>query len=283
MRERVLIVGCGYVGGRLAELLVADGRTVYGLKRDPSTLPAGVEPVRADVSDPGSLAGLPAADVMVYAVAPSGRTESAYRLAYVDGVRNVLAAVGRGDAPGRVILVSSTGVYGHDDGRRVDEETPPEPATLTGEIVLEGERALLEAAPGGVVLRLGGIYGPGRNRTVRRVIRGEAGCPGPDRYGNRIHRDDAAGALRHLLALPDPEPVYLGVDRDPAPLREVYRWVAERAGVPDPCRAGEAVDPDEGRRGGNKRCSSDRLAASGYEWHYPTFREGYATQVDALR
>ncbi len=285
----ILIAGCGYVGGRLAELLVEDGRQVAGLRRDASRVPAGVRGVAADVSDPSTLRGLrdalgQPADALVYAVSPAGRTEAAYRTAYVDGLRNVLDAV---DAPGpeprRVVLVSSTGVYGQEDGSWVDEDTPPEPADPTGRVVLEGERLLGELEGRGVVLRLGGIYGPGRTRTVRGVLRGEAGCPAPDRYGNRIHRDDAAGALRHLLEIPEPAPLYVGVDRDPAPLCKVYRWIAERAGVADPCEGGSAEGDDApGRRGTNKRCSSRRLAESGYRFRYPTFREGYRPIVDEL-
>ena len=278
--ERVLIAGCGYVGGRLAELLRDDGVGVWGLKRRPATLPAGVEPVAGDVTDPSTLGDLPGdVDAVVYAVSPAGRTEDAYHAAYVDGLRNVLEAVA--GAP-RVVLVSSTGVYGQTDGRWVDEETEEEPADATAEAVLDGERVARERGRPGVVLRLGGIYGPGRTRTVDRVLSGDAPCMGPELYGNRIHRDDAAGAARHLLGLAEPQGVYLGVDREPAPLRAVYAWIAERAGVPDPCddADGSAV-VTEGRRGTNKRCSSDRLAASGYDFRYPTFRDGYAELMDA--
>lgn len=301
-RQRVLIAGCGYVGGRLAELLAEEGRTVFGLKRDPSTVPGGVEGVAADVSDPTTLRELPSSlDAVVYAVSPAGRGEADYRTAYVEGPRNVLRAVGwkgavggpgagaaggreAGRVAGRFILVSSTGVYGQRDGRWVDEDTEPEPADATGRILLEGERAVSALEGAGIVLRLGGIYGPGRDRTVRRVLSGEADCPAPDRYGNRIHRDDAAAALRHLLDLDAPAPVYIGVDRDPAPLRDVYRWVADRGRAPDPCRR-ETRETWEasGRRGTNKRCSSERLAGSGFEFAYPSFREGYGPMIEALR
>jgi nucleoside-diphosphate-sugar epimerase len=281
--EGVLIAGCGYVGGRLAELLVGDGVRVWGLKRSPSGLPEGVEPVAADVTDPGTLAGLPRARALVYAVSPSGRSPAEYRQAYVDGLRNVLDALGSRGGVGRVVLVSSTGVYGHTDGRWVDESTPTAPADATGERILEGESLVGSAGTLAVVIRLGGIYGPERTRTVRRVLDGQVGCPAPDRYGNRIHREDAAAAIRHLLALPDPAAVYLGVDRDPAPLREVYRWIAERAGAPDPCRnRGDAGGDAPGRRGTNKRCSGQRLVDSGFGFVYPTFREGYAPIVDSL-
>lgn len=290
----VLIAGCGYAGSRLAELLVEDGRAVAGLKRDTSTLPEGVRGVAADVSDPSTLRGLPAtlgepASALVYAVAPSGRSADAYRTAYVDGLRNVLASAERSQAPPqRVVLVSSTGVYGQDDGRWVDEETPPDPGSATGAVLLEGERIVAGLGRRGVVLRLGGIYGRGRSRTVRAVLDGEAPCPAPERYGNRIHRDDAASALRHLLDLPEPSPLYVGVDRDPAPLRNVYAWIARRAGVPDPCRdEGKTEESPESpraapRRGTNKRCSSQRLVDSGFRFRYPTFREGYGPVVDEL-
>lgn len=300
--ERVLVAGCGYVGGRLAELLAEEGRTVFGLKRNPSTVPAGVAGLAADVSDPGTLRELPPSlDAVVYAVSPAGRDEAAYRTAYVEGPRNVLRAIGwegavRGREAGaaggreagrvahRFILVSSTGVYGQRDGRRVDEDTEPEPADATGRVLLEGEGAAGAVEGTGIVLRLGGIYGPGRDRIARRVLAGEADCPAPDHYGNRIHRDDAAAALRHLLDLDDPAPVYIGVDRDPAPLRDVYRWIADRGRAPDPCRR-ETPETWEasGRRGTNKRCSSDRLAGSGFDFEYPSFREGYGPMIDALR
>lgn len=281
--EGVLIAGCGYVGGRLAELLLADGARVWGLRRHPSGLPSGVEPVAADVTGPETLQGLPPVRALVYAVSPSGRSEAEYRRAYVHGLRNVLDALGSAGGVERVILVSSTGVYGQADGRWVDESTAPEPRDATGERILEGETVARSSGATGVVIRLGGIYGPGRTRTVRRVLDGEAGCPPPDRYGNRIHRDDAAAAIRHLLTLPDPAPVYLGVDREPAPLRDVYRWIAARGGAPDPCRQGhDAGNQTADRRGSNKRCSSRRLVDSGFVFRFPTFRDGYGPIVEAL-
>jgi nucleoside-diphosphate-sugar epimerase len=281
---RVLVVGCGYVGARLAALLVDDGAEVWGAKRDPTGLPPGVRPVAVDVTAPGSLSALPGTvDAVVYAVAPGSRSPEAYRAAYVDGLRNTLAVVGEGAR--RLVLVSSTGVYGHDDGRWVDEETPPEPADPTARLILEGEGVALSGPLLGVVLRLGGIYGPGRTRTVRQVLSGAAPCLPPEVYGNRIHRDDAAAAVRHLLALADPAPVYLGVDLDPAPLRDVYSWIAEQGGVADPCDGHRAVGPGSasGRRGTNKRCSSRRLADSGFTFQYPTYREGYAPLLDEAR
>lgn len=283
---RILVAGCGYVGGRLASLLANDGDRVWGLRRDPSSTPPGVTPLAADVTDASSLRTLPKAlDALVFAISPDSREPSAYEAAFGRGLRTLLDSV-HDSSPelSRILLISSTGVYGQVDGRWVDEETPPQPADETASILLEGE-ALVRAAGHGLALRLGGIYGPGRTGTVTRVIRGESGCPPGNRYGNRIHVDDAAGAARHLLRLSSPADLYVGVDRDPAPVRDVYAWIADRAGVADPCESPRhPVDNAVARRRrrSNKRCRSDRLVASGYQFRYPTYREGYGPIVDSL-
>lgn len=267
---RVLVAGCGYVGTELARRLVADGHEVWGLRRSPGVLPAGVRGLAADVTDPATLAVLPRdVEAVVYAVAPGSRDEAAYRAAYVDGLANVLTAVGD---VGRLVFVSSTAVYGQTDGSEVDEDSPTAPDRPTGRILLEAEGVARSA--GGTVLRLGGIYGPGRTRLVDEVRAGVATFPPEPVHTNRIHRDDAAGAIAHLLQLDAPAPVYLGVDDDPATRREVLTWLAERLGAPPPREA-----PDQRTRGGNKRCRNTRLRASGYELIYPSFRDGYGAML----
>lgn len=280
---RVLVAGCGYVGSALASALAAEGEEVFGLRRSVARLPEGVAPVAADLAEPASLRDLPERlDAVVYAAGPGEPGEAAYRRAFVEGLANLKRALaGRPAPPRRLLFVTSTGVYGQDDGSWVDERSPTEPSRATGHVLLEGE-ALAHAEPiPGTVLRLAGIYGPGRTRLVERVRSGEARTQrDPPRYTNRIHRDDAAGALRHLLRLEAPEPVYLGVDREPAPEQEVHAWLAERLGVPPP-PAAERPPGDASRAPGrNKRCSSARLQASGYRFQYPTYREGYAALLE---
>jgi nucleoside-diphosphate-sugar epimerase len=262
---RVLIAGCGYVGAALATELAAAGDEVLGLTRSGTGLPVGVTPVAADVTDPASLRGLPAdLDAVVYAVAPDRRDEAAYRAAYVDGLANVLAAVG---PVGRLVHVSSTAVHAQTDGSWVDEDSPAEPTGFRGRLLLAGERLAAEA--GGTVLRLAGIYGPTRTRLPEQVRAGEATCPPTPTYTNRIHRDDAAGALTHLLRLDAPAPRYLGVDDDPADRCTVLTWLAEQLGAPPP-RPGPASP-----RGSNKRLVNRRLRSSGYRLRHPSFRDGY--------
>jgi nucleoside-diphosphate-sugar epimerase len=152
----------------------------------------------------------------------------------------------------------------------VDEDSPVVDSGK-GAILLEAERLAL-ALPGGLVARLAGIYGPGRERLIRMVRDGTARCSLPSPIGNRIHRDDAAGMLLHLLRLPRPHRCYIGVDDDPAPLSEVYTWIARRLGVPAPPAS---TEPDPRGRGAFKRCLNARLRASGYSFLFPSYREGY--------
>ena len=175
-KTNVLVAGCGYVGSALAAELVRDGHRVFGLKRDPSSLPDGVTPVRADLTDPATLRGLPHdIERVVYAVSPSGRTEDAYEAAYVTGLTNLLDALSSSGAPvKRVVLTSSTAVYGQDGGEWVDETSETEPTRFSGRILLRAERALLDGPFDGVAVRLSGIYGPGRTWLVRKVEAGEA-------------------------------------------------------------------------------------------------------------
>jgi nucleoside-diphosphate-sugar epimerase len=275
---RILIAGCGYVGTALGAMLVAESDTVWGLRRRPGGLPAGIRRFEADLSVPKSLRDLPSAiDYVVYAVSPGGRDDAHYRAAYVEGPRRLLEALDlQGQRAHRLFFVSSTSVYAQSDGSWVDEDSPTEPENFSGVRVLEGEN-IVRAGPCPVtVLRLGGIYGPRRTHLIDRVRAGRAVySDSPSRYTNRIHRDDCAGALYHLMRLSDPEDLYIGVDSDPADEATVLRWLAGSLGAPTPRR----LSKDEVRSlrsSSNKRCRNDRLLASGYVFRYPTFREGYA-------
>jgi nucleoside-diphosphate-sugar epimerase len=180
----------------------------------------------------------------------------------------------------RFLLVGSTAVYHQMGGAWVDEASPTQPAHFSGRRLLEGEAALAEAGLPATVLRLGGIYGPGRTSLLQRVGAGQASvAPGPPHHVNRIHRDDAAAAIVHLLALSEAPHLLLGVDDDPAPEAVVLGWLADRLGVPTPPEAPRAADGR--RRAGNKRCRNARLRATGFAFTYPTFREGYGALLVA--
>ena len=274
----ILIAGCGYVGTALGLRLAAAGHIVWGIRRSAEGLPPGIRHLAADLTAPETLQELPPAlDVVFYTAAPNGSEEAAYRAIYVDGLRHVLEALVRQhQSPRRVLLTSSTAVYAQSAGEWVDETSPTEPQHFTGRRVLEGERVLLDGPFPATVLRLGGIYGPGRTSLIERVRQGLATCrEGPPLYTNRIHRDDCAGALHHLMTLPQPDSRYIGVDHEPADYCDVLRWLAAQLGAPPP-RVEASSGMDSRRHRTNKRCRHDKLIASGYVFHYPTFREGYA-------
>jgi nucleoside-diphosphate-sugar epimerase len=279
----VLIAGCGDLGTEAGLRFAAAGHRVVGWRRSPEKLPPDIEGVAADLAS----ANLPPVPVdttaVVVAVAADSSTEAAYRAAYVDGLANVLDALERDHVrPRRVLIVSSTAVYGDADGGWVDENTTPAPGGYSGRILIEAEELLHRRFEGtgtdAMALRLGGIYGPGRTRLIDQVRAGSAMIPAEVRYTNRIHRDDAAAAIVHLCSMEfTPHPVYVGVDNQPADLGEVLRFLAEELGLPHPraiARESEGGATQAGR-GGNKRCGNQRLRSTGFEFSFPTFHEGY--------
>jgi nucleoside-diphosphate-sugar epimerase len=272
----ILLAGCGDLGTEAGLRFAAAGHRVVGWRRSPSKLPPAIEGVAADLGST-HLPVIPAdTTAVVVAVAADSPTEAAYRAAYVDGLTHVLDALERdGVTPRRVLFVSSTAVYGDAAGGWVDEGTTAAPGGFSGRVLREAEELLLSRLRGtgseAVVLRLGGIYGPGRTRLIDQVRGGTAVIPDEPRFTNRIHRDDAAAAMVHLVSMAaTPAPVYVGVDNDPAELGDVLRFLAAGTGYPEP-----PLGPAGEARGGNKRCSNALLRASGLELAYPTFREGY--------
>jgi nucleoside-diphosphate-sugar epimerase len=273
--RRILIAGCGYVGIALGVRLADGGDRVVGLRRDPSKLPRTIEGIAADFSDPTSLSDLAGPfDVVFYTAGASEFSDAAYRAAYVDGLRNLLDAVERGGGTGRVVFTSSTGVYAQTDGEWVDETSPTEPTTFSGQRVLEGERLLAASRDAAISLRLGGIYGPGRTGLIDRVRRGEARREaGRSRYLNLIHLEDIVGTLIHVAGLESPDRVYIGVDDQPQEYNTLLEWTAQELGVPVP--PSTDAPQTRGRPARNRRCSNRRLRESGYSFIYPNARAGY--------
>ena len=280
--SRILIAGCGYVGIALGERLIEEGHTVWGLRRRTSLLPQVIRPIAADLTTAESLKDLPPQlDFIFYTAAAENSTDEAYRSAYVTGFRNLICALQeQNQNPRRLIFTSSTAVYAQSAGEWVDENSPTDPLHFSSRRLLEAEQLMLGGPFPGIILRLGGIYGPTRTRLVDLVRRGEAVCKERQtHYANRIHRDDCVGALRHLMTLDHPMNVYLGVDYEPAELCEVYHWLADRLGVLPP-RVEPAHSMTQRKSRGNKRCLNARLVDSGYVFRFPTFREGYDAMLE---
>jgi len=264
--KRLLIAGCGDLGIRLAGRLDADRWRVHGLRRRTESLPENLVPVRADLSDPASLASVAGEwDAVVYQATPDEYDEAGYRSAYFEGLDKLLEQA----EPRRLIFVSSTAVFGQQAGEWVDEDSATEPERFNGRVLLDAEALARAACGDAVVVRFAGIYGPGRDYLVRKVAAGRASCrESPPQWTNRIHADDCAGVLAHLLTLDQPKPLYCASDGRPAPRCEVMDWLAGKLDAPRPSR-------EDAGGGQGKRVSNRRLLDSGYRFIHPDYQSGY--------
>lgn len=273
----VVIAGCGDVGSRLASQLLAAGWEVHGLRRNVSRLPEGVIGIAGDLfkkdcPDTWPIGGV---DYLVYCAAATDHDEAGYRKAYVEGLQHVLEWLDDyGQQPKQLVFVSSSSVYGQQNGEWVDETSPTQALGYSGQVMLEAEQVAFDSGIPATTVRLTGIYGPGREWLLSQVRQGYRVAVEPPLYGNRIHVDDAAGLLAFLLQHVEQggslDKVYIGVDDAPAPLAEVVGWLREYLGVT------EWAEDASVRRAGSKQCSNARAKALGWTPTYPSYREGYA-------
>ncbi|MBK9139116.1 MAG: SDR family oxidoreductase [Verrucomicrobia bacterium] len=289
---RVLIVGCGYVGAKVGEVVARQGHEVFGVRRsataNPELAALGIEPINVDIAAPNALDRAPGPfDWVVFCAAASGPTVEDYRRIYLDGALRLTQWL-RSQPLAKLVYTSSTGVYGQSDGSEVDESSPAAPGTPTGEVLLEAEQIFLNAARHdslpAVVLRVAGIYGPGRGFWLKQFLAGEARLEGVGRrILNMIHRDDVAGAVIAALQKGAPGEIYNAVDNEPVTQATVFEWLARTLGQPIPSAVSE--DPPSGRRRGltNKRVSNRKLReATGWTPLFPSFREGFLAELQRL-
>ena len=288
---RVLIVGCGYVGLPLGAELARQGHDVFGLRRSAAAedelKAAGLKPLFADITRPEGLAKLPREfDWVVNCAAAGGGTVEDYQQLYLTGTSNLLEWL-RPAPPRKYVYTSSTSVYGQDDGSLVEETDPVTPGSETGKILVATENLLRAAAVEqkfpAVILRVAGIYGAGRGYWLRQFLAGEAKLEGRgERFLNMIHRDDLIGCIVAALKHGKPGSVLNAADNEPVSQLKMFEWLAEKLGKPLPPSVPESST--EGRRSvTNKRISNLRLRQeTGYEFKYPTFREGYSAEIERL-
>ena len=293
---QVGVLGCGYVGLELCRQLRDRDHEVVGVRRSAEGVEAieatGATAVRADVTDATALASVPDVDALVFAASSGGRGADAARDVYVDGLRTAIQQFGeRETTPDRIVYTSSTGVYGDHDGEWVDEDTPIEPTTEKTAVLAEAERIAREVAGeygiDGTVARFAGLYGPDRYR-LSRYLEG----PVTEGYLNMIHRDDAAGAVRYVLTADVARDAVVNVaDDEPAEKWAFADWLADQCGVERPAKRtiderlaeDDLSTPARRRLQTSKRVANDRLRELGYEFRYPTYRDGYRAAVESFR
>lgn len=276
-KSSLLVIGCGDIGGAVAEQLASAGWDVTGVRRQAQTR-AGVQMLAADITDPASLVGLQefAPAFVLFVLTPGEFTDARYRAVYVDGAKNCLSRLNTQNLR-RLFWVSSTSVFHQDDGSAIDETSPALPRGFSGQRLLEAEEVIRASGFAHTIVRFGGIYGPGRERLLRQLRGGTRSLQEPARYSNRIHRDDTVAILQFLLrraaAGAELSDLYLGVDAEPAPLADVESWFSAYLGLD----YSQLREQDGEQRGGSRCCSSARLQAAGYRFIYPSYREGLPT------
>jgi nucleoside-diphosphate-sugar epimerase len=233
----------------------------------------GVRPILGDVTEPAGLTDIPEVGTVLYAVGldrQSGRTQ---REVYVDGLANVLRWIA--PAAPRFLYLSSTSVYGQNAGEWVDEASECRPDSPNGQVCLEAEQLLQGALPSAMILRLAGIYGPGR--LIARIEALRAGAPiegHPEAWLNLIQVDDVVTAVLACERRGAPGETYLVCDERPLQRREFYAQLATLIGAPTPRLVASQSDAPETPRL-NKRCRSRKLTEElQVELCYPTIAEG---------
>ncbi len=272
---RVLIAGCGYVGEAAANQFHAHGWEVEcwtSSTESAAKLAGRFYPVRAvDVSY--AVAPVPDVDIVIQSVSSRGGDEEQYRRLYLGGARNLRAAF----PDATILFTSSTSVYAQTDGSVVDEKSAAEPVHAKGKILRETEEVI--RAADGVVLRLGGIHGPGRSAIVTKFLHGEAPAGDPERFINQVHRDDIVNALLLLAERRHEYPgeIFNVVGDQPIKAIDAYEWLAPRLRKPIPAPRRKDVP---GKRGvSNKQVSNAKLRALGWTPRFPTFEEAMSGSI----
>lgn len=278
-----LIIGCGYLGRRLAKLWLGDGQVVFATTRNEERAlefrKQGMKPVLFDVTQPSG--DLPKTDTVVFAVGFDRSTGHSIQDVYVDGLASTLDRLN--DSFTRFIYISSTGVYGQTDGGWVDESSPCAPNRDGGKACLAAEDLLRERLGDRVtVLRLAGIYGPDRLPQVAMLKRAEPLQVAADAYLNLIHVDDAVRIVAACDAAVTPPDLLCVSDGQPVLRGEFYAYLAELIDAKHPV----FEPPPEGssraeRARGSKRISNNKLTTTlAPQFLFPSYQEGLRSIVE---
>ena len=280
-KQKLLLIGCGDIPTRLLSKLNSADWNIQGLRRSKVEL-AEVEMSYGDAADSEIINALiqEQPDHVILTLTPDGRTAEDYRNTYLKPAQIAAKAVQKWAPNCHLIFVSSTSVYGQNSGVQVNEDSLTEPSSATAQVLLEAEKQIAQCGNPWSVIRFSGIYGPGRERLLHKVRSGNFTEPDSAGWTNRIHSEDCAGALAHLLenTNADTKAAGLLIATDSAPVlnTEVEKWLAGEMGIEYP-----DFDKEEVLAKG-KRCSNRKLLDSGFRFMYPSYREGYRELMRSL-
>lgn len=266
---KLLCAGFGQLNQRVAQRWLQDDRSndVVAIRRSKQDPNLGVEQLNLDLAE--HIWPDVGADVVAVALSARERTPEGYKKAYVDPIQRLASSLTAWKKlPERILVVGSTRVFQVDDGSEVNDSCVPATNDPYGIQLLGMDKAVRQLPVLSAVVRLSGIYGPGRNWLKRQALAAEDNPPTRNHWTNRIHIDDAAAAIVHLLQQPTLLESYLVSDLAPQPLLDMFNYLRKLAG--------QEPLADQRPPSGGKRIVPSRLIASGFQWHYPdAFAGGY--------
>lgn len=233
----IFIVGCGGIGRLVAEQWRNVGAEVTALVRSEAAQHAlqglGLGTVRGDLDKPDTLKGLDLSDNVLYYLAPpphQGQTDSR--------MHHFLDALSPSSLPQRIIYISTSGIYGDTGGTWVTEKSPANPQTARARRRLDAENMLRKFGQAHnlavIILRVGGIYGPGRLPRERLEkglpVLAESECG----YTNRIHAEDLVTILVSAAEKGQADNIYNVSDGHPGNMTQYFNAVADTLGLPRP-------------------------------------------------
>jgi len=276
-----LIIGCGYLGCCVARHWLVAGQSVVAITRNPDRAEKlkqqGIEPIIADITQPATLGRLPESETVLFAVGYDTTSGLSRREYYVNGLQAVLEALS--PKIRRFILISSTAVYGQTNGQWVDENSLCLPKTESGLAFREAENVLAASpfGPCAVVLRLAGLYGPGRLlRRTKDLMAGNPIVAATGSYLNLIHVDDAVTTVAAAEKQAKPPSIYIVADGHPLKYCDYIAYLAKLNGVSQPqLIEPSSYQPTQARRLSSKRLSNAKMLSDlDIELKYPTFQQG---------
>jgi len=280
-----LIVGCGYLGLRVAKRWVAGGDSVFALTRSKARAAeleaAGIFPIVGDVTQPNSLDNLPAVDTVLVAVGMDRTQYSDIRLVYVEGLKHVIERIS--ESTKHLIYISSTGVYGDFGGQWIDETAVTQPKREGGKACLEAEQVIAASkfASKATILRFAGIYGPDRVPTRDRIQSKEWKKLSAAGYLNLIQVDDGARIVTVVADQPPAGETFVVSDGKPSLRKEYYEFIAAQFGIDEIPWEESEVKPEQSRSGSNKRISNRKLMERfEIQLDFPDYRSGLTDALD---
>ncbi len=271
---KVLMIGCGKLGLRIAEILAAQKNQIWALKRHPENLPAFVTPIQGDLSAPPTV-DWTSFDLIYLIVSPDQRTELAYQELYQENIPALSARLGRHlKSDQQIIFVSSTHVYSENQGGWINSKTSVQPYDYRSKAILTAEKSLVDSTPNIFLIRLSGLYDQ-HSQYIMSQLKSKR-ILSANHYTNRIHREDAARFLAYLSTYTGKERIFVASDNQPTQRGELMQWLAKECEM-------EPIISELDKSVSGKCCDNQSMRDTGFVLQYPDYKSGYQSLIEKIK